>query len=642
MLAFEIVKASISIVAVISIFALHYGKSKNEKLLLPLSIIGIVFSSLYIVWRFAFSLPKLFSIDIIFAIVLLLFEFLAFLQSLTLRMLFHKKKGLNLDNDNIFKVLPTVDVVVSAYNEPVEVIKRTLVGCLGIEYPGKKIKVFIGDDGNRAEIKALANELGINYVTREKNIHAKAGNINNVLKTASGEFVLFLDADMIPHRKILKKMIYFFQDSKVAFVQSPQVFYNEDPYQYNLKLGRKIPNEQEFFMRVLQEKRALYNAVVHVGTNAVFRRSAIDAIGGIPTGSITEDMATGMLLQNEKYKSFYINEVLAIGLSPDSFVDLIKQRDRWCRGTVQVYKRYSPLRMKGLGFAQKILYLDGLFYWMFGIKKLVFVISPLLFLFFRISLFDTNIFDLVYLYIPHYLATVCYFKAVAKEKSSVFLGHIYEMALAAFMAVSYTFELIFGKKVKFNVTPKGTTNQRNVFRIKLAMPNTILLIISITGIALNIYKLTSGLLPADWLAVLINMAWCLYNTVGLAISLFLFVDRVKLRKTERIKLQYQYRAAIFHCGKEKNLLKGNIEDITEDGVKFVMDARDYEGGYSKGDLVAIKIDTIGDIRGEIKWFYQQGSKLSIGVVFSDITTDTFMRINNVRLESIAIRDYKAE
>ncbi|NCA92788.1 glycosyltransferase [bacterium] len=517
MLIFEITKASISIIAVISILALYYAGTKNRKLLLPLSIIGIVFSSLYIVWRAVFSLPYILSVDIIFAILLLLFEVLAFIQSLTLRMLFHKNKGISLEKDTDFKELPTVDVIVSAYNEPVEIIKRTLISCLGIEYPNKKINIYIGDDGHREEIKALAEELGVNYITREKNTHAKAGNLNNVLKTACSEFVLLLDADMIPHRKILKKMIYYFEDNSTAFVQSPQVFYNDDPYQYNLKLGQKIPNEQEFFMRVLQEKRALYNAVLHVGTNAIFRRSAIDKIGGIPTGSITEDMATGMLMQNEKYKSFYLNEVLAIGLSPDNFVDLIKQRDRWCRGTIQIYKRYSPLRMKGLGFAQKVLYLDGFFYWMFGIKKLVFVISPLLFLLFRVSLFDANFFDLIYLYIPHYVATVCYFKSVAKNKSSVFLGHIYEMALAAYMALAFIFELLFGKKIKFNVTPKGTTTQRKTFRIKLAMPNIILLLISVAAIILNIYWLITDFSNTEIIAVAINMAWCVYNLTALAI-----------------------------------------------------------------------------------------------------------------------------
>lgn len=100
--------------------------------------------------------------------------------------------------------------------------------------------------------------------------------------------------------QLFKKMVDYFKESNVGFVQSPQVFYNSDPFQYNLNLDDKIPNEQDFFMREVQAGRARYNALFHVGTNALFSRKAIDDIGGIPTGSITEDMATGMLLSLEK------------------------------------------------------------------------------------------------------------------------------------------------------------------------------------------------------------------------------------------------------------------------------------------------------------------------------------------------------
>ena len=91
-------------------------------------------------------------------------------------------------------------------------------------------------------------------------------------------------------------------------------------------------------MRQLEEGKDRFNATMYVGSNALFRRTALEEIGGFATGVITEDMATGMLLQANKWETVFVNETLAVGLSPETFSDLLKQRDRWCRGNIQVVK----------------------------------------------------------------------------------------------------------------------------------------------------------------------------------------------------------------------------------------------------------------------------------------------------------------
>ena len=101
-------------------------------------------------------------------------------------------------------------------------------------------------------------------------------------------------------------------------------------------------------MRDIQDARASINAVLHVGTNAIFRKRCVLEIGGYPTSSITEDMAVGMLLQEKKFRTIFINEVLVLGLSASTFTDLVQQRDRWCRGNIQVIREYNPLFRKGL------------------------------------------------------------------------------------------------------------------------------------------------------------------------------------------------------------------------------------------------------------------------------------------------------
>lgn len=152
-------------------------------------------------------------------------------------------------------------------------------------------------------------------------------------------------------------------------------------------------------MRDVQEARAYRGAVLHVGTNAVFRRKFIDEIGGYPTCSITEDMAVGMLLQAKGYDSIFINKVLVLGLSASTFGELVKQRDRWCRGNIQVFKHYNLFILKGLTPAQRICYVDGVLYWFSNLIKMFYIIVPILFLSTGIHFVESGFAELLNIYI---------------------------------------------------------------------------------------------------------------------------------------------------------------------------------------------------------------------------------------------------
>ena len=130
-------------------------------------------------------------------------------------------------------------------------------------------------------MRELAEGLGVRYLDRPGNEHAKAGNLNHALTKMKGDLLLTLDADMMPKPDFLQRTVGFFaENEKLAYVQTPQVFYNEDIFQYNYYQGRNIPNEQDMFMRLIQSGRDRFNAVIYVGSNCIFRRSAIDHIGG--------------------------------------------------------------------------------------------------------------------------------------------------------------------------------------------------------------------------------------------------------------------------------------------------------------------------------------------------------------------------
>lgn len=293
-----------------------------------LLVAAIFLMFIYIIWRLVTTLPS--GLPIIVGGLLVGIEIMQAFQSLTFYLIIWsptKRKP-----PSFPKHPYTVDILIATYNEPVEILKRTAVGCLSLDYPAEFIKIYFCDDGRRDEVRNLANQLGIGYLTRATNEHAKAGNLNHALARSNGELVVTLDADMVPKPQFLVRTVGFFKKVNTAFVQAPQSFYNEDIFQYNLFQGRNIPNEQDLFMRLIQPGRDRFNAAIYVGSNTVFRRSALDSIGGFCTGTITEDFATGMLLQAKGYRTVYVNEVLAQGLSTESVADFITQRIRWGRG----------------------------------------------------------------------------------------------------------------------------------------------------------------------------------------------------------------------------------------------------------------------------------------------------------------------
>jgi cellulose synthase/poly-beta-1,6-N-acetylglucosamine synthase-like glycosyltransferase len=124
--------------------------------------------------------------------------------------------------------------------------------------------------------------LGIGYIRREGNEQAKAGNLNHALEVTEGEFILQLDADHVPMADILHRLLGFFEDPKVAFVQSPQDFYNDDSFTHDVdEQGRRIWEEQRIFFTIIQPGKDRWNAAFFCGSCGIIRRSAFEEIGGI-------------------------------------------------------------------------------------------------------------------------------------------------------------------------------------------------------------------------------------------------------------------------------------------------------------------------------------------------------------------------
>jgi cellulose synthase (UDP-forming) len=247
-----------------------------------------------------------------------------------------------------------VDVYVCTYDEPDEVVLATLAGCRALTYPHT---TYLLDDGRRTEMKELAELAGARYLTRPDNSHAKAGNINAALPRTDGELVLMLDADHVPMPDALDAMVGYFDDERMALVQSPHDFFNHDSAQH-YAVGR---HEQSLFYRVVCPGKDRHGAAYWCGSAALIRREALLEIGGVATETIAEDFHTTIRLQRHGWESRYHDEVLVQGLAPHDLDSYLLQRDRWARGNLAVFTLpESPLRARELRPLQRLSYFISL------------------------------------------------------------------------------------------------------------------------------------------------------------------------------------------------------------------------------------------------------------------------------------------
>lgn len=500
----------LSITALLISFLAYKINNKNVKLLI---IVDIIISTIYILWRGTVIPTNLGIVSFILGLILFVCEFIGFMN---FQFIFFGKYKIIRKDLSVYNLdeAPLVDVLICTYNESLQLLEKTIIASTQMAYPKNKFKVYVCDDGRRDELKALCKKYGVNYITREDNQGAKAGNINNALKYIKGDLFLVLDADMIPKKEFLQKTIGYFEDENLAFVQTPQCYYNKDMYQSNLK--KYIPNEQDFFMRDVQEARAYRGAVLHVGTNAVFRRKFIDEIGGYPTCSITEDMAVGMLLQAKGYDSIFINKVLVLGLSASTFGELVKQRDRWCRGNIQVFKHYNPFILKGLTPAQRICYVDGVLYWFSNLIKMFYIIVPILFLSTGIHFVESGFAELLNMTIPYILVQIFIFRILSPKSRRYMWTHYYEMAMAPHLSLSIIKEM-FGFEVNFNVTSKDIEIDRGYYEYDVVKPHLLILILGLLSLFIGLKLVEKGYIIKY--AYYLNAFLNIFNLIGIMRSL---------------------------------------------------------------------------------------------------------------------------
>lgn len=554
-------------------------------------VINTFFTVMYLCWRIFFTIPVEYGvISTVAGLLLLLVEVFGMVEAMVhyANMSVVRKYDLPQVPEELY---PDVDIFIATYSEEVGLLYKTINGCKRMHYPDKsKVHIYLCDDNRRPQMRELAEKMGINYLDRPDNKGAKAGNLNNALAHSSSPLVVTFDADMIPQSEFLLKTIPYFVDAqmknqnkkeenkiKLGFVQTPQTFYNPDLFQFNLFSERIIPNEQDYFYKDIQRSRTRTNSVIYGGTNTVLAREALEKIGGFYTEAITEDFATGILIQKAGYVSLGVDDGLASGMSVTDLPGLIQQRIRWGRGVIATLRKMNIFISKDLSFGQKMNYWASMWYWYAPFKRLMYIMSPLLYGVFGITVVKCDLPQVLLFWLPMFVTSSISLNMLSGNiRDSKWTG-IYETILFPFMLGPILLETFGISLKKFKVTAKNTRQGRKELNLRYKFPFIVLIILSVVGLI----RCILFMVKYRSLGPIVVIFWITYNLYLLIMSLFFADGRVERRKSERVNVSVP--CVITY---KNYVIPGITRNISEGGMAILLEKPYY---FPEGSTMEVEL-----------------------------------------------------
>jgi cellulose synthase (UDP-forming) len=500
---------------------------------------------------------------------------------------------------------PAVDVMIATYNEPLDVLEKTIAGALALDWPRERLNIHVLDDGRRAWLADYCRERGISHLTRADNAHAKAGNLNAAFARTDAPFILVLDADFVPQRRMLMRAIGFFDDPAIGIVQMPHYFFNDTPLQANLDMRTTLPDEQRFFFDVIQPGRDGWNCSFCCGSNGIIRRAALEAIGGaMPTESITEDMLLTLAMLRKGYVTRYLSERLAVGLAPETLDAYFVQRGRWAQGGIQLlYTRRGPLG-PGLTPIQRLLFNPS--HWLSqSICQPLVMATPALFLLTGAPPLLQASFDDVLRYQLTTIAAAYGFVHFLAPRDFAPIASTVEGVLQSFRLLP----LVLMTLVKphghgFKVTPKGSDaglSREDRFTILIALG---LILATGTGLFLNVGFAWRVVNAGELLPVV--AFWSIFNMLILLIVMTMAVPRPSFRTEERFALDEPCRMHL-----EGRIIGGEIANMSLGGVLVIPDGR--MEALPTGAWVGVEIGGVGVVPARIRRFSELRGQTAVGL-----------------------------
>lgn len=450
----------------------------------------------------------------------------------------------------VLEKYPPVAVIVSSYREPLEVVTDTLICFRNLTYPNARL--FFLDDTRydvpagqtpemqeyRRQIERLCEETEASLFRRKWH-GAKAGMINDFLDFVAGrhkegfeftnfqgvdrtepeKYIIVFDADMNPLPDFVEALVETLEERpELAFVQTPQYYSNFE----NNRVARAAGLQQAVFYEYICEGKSAQDAMFCCGTNVMFRREALEDVGGLDDTSVTEDFATSLKFHLKGWQSTYLNRIAAFGMGPEDLGGFFKQQFRWALGTTGLLRTTiggillkpgsMPLAKCWEYFLSGSHYLVG---WVFFILWL----CPVLYLFAGVPAYFARPGVFLCVFFPYLAMTFFAFFFTLRQRAygvrDVFSGMLLTTICFPVYMKATTLGLL-GVKGSFGITPKGGSTSLPLSDLWVqAIAIVIGWMAAVWGLTKAYY--TGIEVPAH----IVNAFWCIYSAAVLS-TIFYF------------------------------------------------------------------------------------------------------------------------
>lgn len=385
-----------------------------------------------------------------------------------------------------------VDIFITVVDEPLDVVAPVVRSAAHISYADKR--VYVLDDKGRDDIRMLAESYDATYLSRaDTGKNAKAGNLNFGLAHSTAPYILVLDADqVVTDPAILDNLLgYFIDEPRLAFVTTRQTF----------RVPKNDFNHDHLFYAYIQNGKNRDNMAMSTGSGVVYRRSAIESIGGFPTWSLVEDLYASILLQRTGWRTLYVHDAYTEGFAPVDIKGIYKQRGTWALDTLRIFMHDSPLFARGLTLKQRLHHFElGITYCISAFSIPALFLTPSFALIGNIEIIE-DMTGYLLVRIPSLVALLYFYHYVCRGSAAgQYWAGLWPVYLKAF------FQAIRGAKVPYRVTDKAAVPNREIKRI---LPQLGIVLFSVT--ACTLYYINNGL-----------TAFLVFNMTSTALALYWF------------------------------------------------------------------------------------------------------------------------
>lgn len=567
-----------------------------------LVVVGSILLGLrYLYWRGLYTLNTSGALSMGISLTLYLAEIYVFISTLLFYMQTAKPimRPANSSGETHF---PTVDILVTMYDEPIDALYRTLVGCAAIDYPATNKNIYVLDNRDRNEVKNLAKQLGCQYITDnityKDNECARIENLKHGLTQSTGELVIALECGQVPVASFLAKTIGFFKNPGIAFVQTSLHRLSPDPFQQALFIGRDVAHEQELFFKVIEPGLDRYNAAVSFGSGVIYRHTALNET--LKSDMPITNIHLSALLHSQGWHSAYLNQNLILQTSASKSETFFRDR------AVRIYSA-AGLLLKGLPLwskftlGQRFGYLGLLTADLLVVPQAVFMLAPVAFVL-GMPPVVASIESLLGYFMPYFILQIIARHISARRYRHPLWATVHETAdiSAIFIAISSKLQ-----------------KQQGCLFLKKWLSHGALLLLILLGI--QILGLIIGLILYIAAAILLQPilvggAWIFYNLTILTAAATAVHGRPQKRENPRI-----FRKVNCKIVTPDNNWIAETVDISETGLHLSM--------AKHADLSAIVEIELGAreplvLKGEVKRneVFLSGAA-SVGICFSSLSDE---------------------